>query len=390
MNTAGSVLSGNLDFIHLGDLLQLLGTGGSSGILRLSSKYVPDSGLVYFEQGNPINAANGSLSGLDALYSLFGWTEGRFDFSEENFSQDKVINKGRMEIILDGLRMLDDGQIEILGPFSSDAQEADAVSEKNLTVPLIRGPLVDYMYVVAEEEFFNGENIIEEGNHGSWIWVILEGVVEVQKKSSGGMKTLCKIADGGFVGSIASFLVRDSIRNTTTKALGNVQLGVMDCKRLTREFAEMPIDLRALVLGLDKRLQEITDRIDANKNKPYPLEIFVQQKKLVLKQGSASEKIFKIQQGMAYVAKVDHNTAVPLVTLQPGDFFGNIPFLKTGHEPYSATVFGSEDLKVSKIDPNRLTVEYNQLTTTFKNIVEHICTLISVATMMVAKTGNSV
>ena len=60
-------LKGNIKFLNLGDLMQLLGGNGSSGILRILSTYAPEPGIIYFDNGNPINASCGMLSGLDAL-----------------------------------------------------------------------------------------------------------------------------------------------------------------------------------------------------------------------------------------------------------------------------------------------------------------------------------
>jgi len=88
--------------------MQLLGSNGSSGILRIHSPHMPEPGIVYFENGNPVNASDGTLAGLDGLYALFGWTEGAYAFSEERVPVEKVINRSRMGIILDSLKMLDD------------------------------------------------------------------------------------------------------------------------------------------------------------------------------------------------------------------------------------------------------------------------------------------
>ncbi|MBW2514350.1 MAG: DUF4388 domain-containing protein, partial [Deltaproteobacteria bacterium] len=115
-------LKGNIKFLNLGDLMQLLGGNGSSGILRILSTYAPEPGIIYFDNGNPINASCGMLSGLDALYSLFGWTDGEFEFTTTAVTSERVITKGRMGIILDGLKMLDEGKIERLGPVSEDSR----------------------------------------------------------------------------------------------------------------------------------------------------------------------------------------------------------------------------------------------------------------------------
>ena len=86
-------LSGSLDFLNLGELLNLLGTNGSSGVLHVKSSHSSDPGLVYLDKGNPINAVNGSFTGLDAVFSLFGWTAGHFEFVEEDVTCEKAITK---------------------------------------------------------------------------------------------------------------------------------------------------------------------------------------------------------------------------------------------------------------------------------------------------------
>ena len=123
-NTA---LEGNLNFLSLGDIMQLLGSNGSSGILRIHSPHMPEPGIIYFENGNPVNASDGTLAGLDGLYALFGWTEGEFEFSQERISVEKVINRSRMGIILDSLKMLDDGEIVRLGKTSSDPEAKEEI-----------------------------------------------------------------------------------------------------------------------------------------------------------------------------------------------------------------------------------------------------------------------
>ncbi len=239
------ILAGNLNFLNLGDIMQLLGGNGSSGTLRLLSKYAPGPGYIYFENGNPINASNGKLVGLEALYTLFGWTEGDFEFTRERFPNERLITKSRMGIILDGLRKLDDGQIEKLGPTTIVAH-ADGATAGTGGIPILRGPLVDYMYIVDEEDFYEGDAIVEEGKHGSWIWVILEGIVEITKESATGPLPIVQIGDGSFVGSMASFLVQDNTRNATAVAMGNVQLGVLDSQRLAQEYSRMSHEFQRL------------------------------------------------------------------------------------------------------------------------------------------------
>lgn len=376
-----SVLSGNLKFLNLGEIIQLLGSSSSTGVLRLKSKYAQQPGLVYIVNGNPIDASTGSATGLDAVNALFGWLDGEFEFSEEKVAKKNVIKKSRMEIMLDGLSLLDDGHIEILGPVTYDQKSKDP-SAKEPALPIIRGPLVDYMYVVDEEEVYDGSTITVEGKHGSWFWVILEGIGDIYKETPEGPLTILRIGEGAFVGSIASFLVSGSVRSATIKAVGNVQMGVLDSQRLSIDYSKMSSDFRRFAISLDKRLKQVTDRAVDIQLKKILIEEFVKGKKPVMKQGESTEKLFMIEAGEACIVRKAKHGYVPLATLGKRDFYGYVPFLDMGQEPFSAMVLGSEDLAVSEIDPEIFQNEHNQLSTTFKNIIDHLATCISVTTIV--------
>jgi len=379
---AGNVaFAGNLSFLNLGELLQLLGTTSGTGIVQISSNYTSQPALIYIDKGNPIDAANGSKTGVDALFSLFGWLDGQFEFIQENVTCEKVINKSRMEIILDGLRMLDEGQVEVLGPADGDSSPSEPVA-KSGTLPLIKGPLVDYSYVVDEEGFYDGDEIVHEGNHGNWIWVILEGVAEIIKKTSKGNLKLLRIGDGAFLGSVASLLKGDNVRSATVTAEGNVQLGMLDAQLMTSELANCSLEYREFVSGLDVRLNRVTNMTVEIYSESQKLAELIQGKKTLIKQGQDESRLFRIRSGDAYVARETDVGIVPIAHLKAGDFFGHIPFLEMGQEPYSASVFGSKDLKLSALDPMALQGEHEKLSSTLQNILAHLATCISVTTLI--------
>lgn len=373
------ILAGDLNFISLAELLQLLGSNGSTGILRIKNKYVQSPGLIYVVDGNLADASSGSLTGLDAIYSLFGWVTGEFEFSKEDVTRKKVIKKGRMEIILDGLRMLDDGQIKKVGPVSVQKTSLGE-TDKKTTIPLIKGPLVDYLFVVDEEEFSDGERITQEGKHGSWMWVILDGVVETVRETPKGPVSIYRLGVGAFIASFAAFLIKGNIRSTTVVAVGNVQLGVLDAQRLYTEYGQMSDEARGLVLNLDKRLKEVSDRVVEFFSGQNSLKTFVKDRKQVIKQGGDEARMLRITQGEASIIRHTKHGYVPLANLSEGDLIGHVPFLDIGHEPYSASVLGSKDLEVSALDPDNLQKEYNQLSPTLRNLVENLATCVSVTT----------
>ncbi|MGB8426681.1 MAG: DUF4388 domain-containing protein [Desulfobacterales bacterium] len=376
----GLAFSGSLDFFSLGELVQIIGNNGGTGVLRLMSQYAPSPGLIFFSKGDPLDAVNAKLTGLEALFSLFGWTQGEFAFSQEPVDHENVINKNRMEIILDGSRMVDDGKVPVLGPVSYRAESGTAGGERPL--PLIKGPFVDYMYVVDEEEFYEGDEIVIEGNYGNWMWVVLEGIVEISKQTPAGPLKILRLSDGAYVGSISSFLTESSVRRTTARAMNRVQLGMLDSHLLATEYAAMSPELREVVKSLDKRLNQVTDqlaRIHAHEDNAKRL---LSDKRSVIDQGQSEQRAFTITRGRAAIGRKTETGLVPLVELTKGDFFGHIPFLKMGHEPHAAAVFASPDLKISPLDTAGLVTEYECLPDSFRHIIENLATSISVTTMI--------
>ncbi|WP_319409877.1 cyclic nucleotide-binding domain-containing protein [uncultured Desulfosarcina sp.] len=382
-------LSGSLGFLSLGDIIQLLGSSGSTGVLRLINRYAPDPGFIYFIEGNPINAQNGDIDGLDALYSLFGWVNGSFEFTREAILADKRITKSRMGIILEGMKLLDDGHIKKVGPAISTDKAADMKRLLSKTA-IVKGPLVDYMYVVDEEDFFDGEHIVEEGKHGSWIWVILEGVVDIVKEVDSGTIPIIRIGDGSFIGSMASFLLQGHIRTATAVAVGNVQLGVLDSQRLAQEYAGMSLEFRTFLTSLDKRLKQLTERIVEYHNGNVQTADILKDKKVLIRQAKTEEEqLYVVKQGRASVVRNTENGPVVLCHLYKGDFFGDVPFLHLGQEPEGASIYGSENIKIAKIEAVSLHKEYNRLSTTFKNIVDNMATCMSVTADIVCSSPAS-
>ena len=379
-------LSGNLEFLSLADVMQLLGGNGDSGVLRLRSPHTADTGVVFFVDGNAVDAFAGDKTGIDALYSLFGWVEGQFEFRTEKCPEERKIKQGRMEIILDGLRQLDDGEIERLGAVT---QKSTASTRDGK--PILKGPFVDYMYVVDEESYQDSHELVSQGKHGDWIWVILEGAVEVIRETPKGPVPIITIGDGTFIGSIQSFLNSSVVRNASVKACGTVQVGVLDSRKLSTDFSRMSRELKALVFSMDNRLKSVTDSVVDIKQGRDILPEFIQGKKPVIKQGEDEDRLLRIVKGEACIVRETKQGEVPLARLKKDDFFGKIPFVDMGNEPYSATVYGSADLQVDTADQEALQAEFDKLPATVKNMFESTAICIAASAQSACslkKAGN--
>jgi CRP-like cAMP-binding protein len=379
-------IAGSLKFLNLSEVIQLLGSSAGTGILKIVSRYEEHPGIIYFVKGNPVDATRGSENGLDALFPLFGWTDGEFEFSVEPVEKKIQIQKSRMEVIMEGLKMLDEGLIDRQNPASYGSKIQPSQSdEKSSGLPLVKGPLVDYMYVADEEDYQDGEIIIQQGKHGDWSWVILSGVLELHKETPKGPIPILRVGTGSFIGNIAAYQIKSTVRAYTVKAIGEVQLGVLDSQRLSQENAKFSKELSRIIISLDKRFRQCSNRIADHLIQKKQSDDFLKGKNPIIKQGEDKDDAFLIDEGTVYVGrKTDKGSNILLARLEDGDFIGKIPFLNMGHEPYSASVYATEDLKTKPLNIEDLQKEYDHLSMTLKNMIENNAAIISAMTTMLS------
>ncbi|MDD2388788.1 MAG: cyclic nucleotide-binding domain-containing protein [Desulfobacterales bacterium] len=384
MNDA--VLKGDLQFVSLPDVLQLLGSNCATGSLHISCKYAQSAAVIYFDKGTPIQAVSGELTDLEAIYSLFAWSEGVFEFRQPHIYRnhtpmDRRIQKNPMEIILEGLRLLDDGHIQPLKPVTIEhvSEEAGGILTE---LPVIQGTPVEYMDIVAEDMFHDGDKIVSEGKHGNWIWVILEGQVDIVKEMPHGHVSIVRVGPGGFIGSLLSFLFEGNIRSATVIARGDVQLGVLNSQRLCSEYALMSAELKRLLISIDRRLRQITNKVVEIRNNPVVSDAVNAKLSLLWKQGRARNELYEILNGSAFAVHTAGNDHRILCELHQGDFFGSTGFIDIGQGPDMASILATKELKVRQVDSDMLRDELERLSPTFQNLVHHISLCISITSML--------
>lgn len=378
-------LEGDLSFIGLADLFQILGGNNSTGVLHLKSRYAPTEGLIYFRNGSPIQSSCGSLKGIESLYSLFGWTEGEFGFQESDVQMPTRIKQSRMEIVLDALRLIDDGKIKQVGPPSVDDDSFGRGLEdgEDKKLPLIRGPLMDFSYTVNEELFSDGKIVIEEGGHGKWISVIGEGAVRIRRKTPNGSLDIARLGVGSYIGSFKTFLFGEHNRSASALSEGNVCLFTLNAELLQGEYSSLSPMFQKLLLSLDNRLIKVTDTAVDLSQREDTTTRFAENKEVIIKKGTDQKDLYSIEQGEAYIVGQDPKGIVPLLTLEKEDVFGYNPLSDYGHEPRMASAMGSDDLITAKIDTEALQEEFDGLSSTLRNMVYHVCNCITMTTRLV-------
>ena len=103
-------IRGSLTEASLPDVLQLLSMGGKTG--RLTLAYNQNFGFVFVENGRITNASvkGRDLKSEDAVYELFTWTEGTFDFEPAIMpgSQVEKVSLDPQPLMLEGARRVDE------------------------------------------------------------------------------------------------------------------------------------------------------------------------------------------------------------------------------------------------------------------------------------------
>jgi hypothetical protein len=154
-------------------------------------------------------------------------------------------------------------------------------------------------------------------------------------------------------------------------------------KELTKQLIQS--EFRSLLLSLDNRFREITERLSEFHAGIHVSEKSFSSSNNTLNKEKGDETPFLIAKGNATIVENMKNHTFSLINLQKDDFFGPIPFLEMGHEPYSASVWFSDDIEVTPLDSEALQSEYDQLSDTFKNIIEFSLNCISIATLAVRR-----
>ncbi len=380
-----SSLSGTLNFMSLAEIIQILGGNGSTGSLRISSRYSPTSGYIYFLNGEPVHSTCNGSQGVKALYDLFGWTEGEFEFNDGRVDVSRTVRGNRMQIILDALRLLDEGRIKKVGPSKNDP--SDCFGYGNIrSIPVVKGPVPDYMYIVQEESFPDGSRIVQEGTYGNWIWVILEGRVDISRETDQGPLPVARLGEGCFIGTLLSLLHGVNRRTATATAVGDVQLGLLDTLRLSGEYASLSNQFKGVLLSLTSRLFKITDRTVGLLMSQTVADMLNESDTALIDQRMLESGFFTIQKGQTWVVSRTRRGYLPLCTLSERDVFGSVPFLDIGHEPRLASVAAREGLKIEEADVEGLKREYERLSGTFKSLIHNVGSCIAETTRVACRS----
>src|SRR5438128_5504501 len=100
-------LTGHLSDLSLSELIEFFCNQRKSG--RLKVIYPQGSGYFYLQTGSVVDARIGELRGIDAIYYALTEPNAAFEFSGAKQTTERTINQPWTQVVLEGLRRLDEG-----------------------------------------------------------------------------------------------------------------------------------------------------------------------------------------------------------------------------------------------------------------------------------------
>lgn len=125
-------LTGQLSDMSLAELIEFFCNQRKTG--RLKIDYPRGHSVFFIKDGELVDARVGGLSGVEAVYFSLTLPNAAFDFSPDVQATRRTINDPWTQVVLEGLRRLDEGQ----SPSESDAFGGWSPSESDLATMLNR------------------------------------------------------------------------------------------------------------------------------------------------------------------------------------------------------------------------------------------------------------
>ncbi|MGH9882916.1 MAG: DUF4388 domain-containing protein [Pyrinomonadaceae bacterium] len=100
-------LSGHLSDLSLSELIEFFCNQRKTGQLKVL--YPQGPGCFYLQNGSVVDARIGVIRGIDAVYYALTLPNAKFEFSGSVEMTDRTINQPWTQVVLEGLRRLDEG-----------------------------------------------------------------------------------------------------------------------------------------------------------------------------------------------------------------------------------------------------------------------------------------
>jgi len=137
-------LTGHLSDLSLSELIEFFCNQRKTGQLRVL--YPQGYGYFYLHSGSVVDARIGVLRGIDAVYYSLTLPSAKFEFSGSPEAPERTINQPWTQVVLEGLRRLDEGVVptpafpENYAANDQDQPEKPALEEPIASMEQLRVP----------------------------------------------------------------------------------------------------------------------------------------------------------------------------------------------------------------------------------------------------------
>jgi hypothetical protein len=121
-------LTGHLSDLSLSELIEFFCNQRKTGQLKVL--YPQGPGYFYLQTGSVIDARIGVLRGIDAVYYALTLPNAKFEFGAESEPAERTINQPWTQVVLEGLRRLDEGIVPT-NAYPPEYHEEEEVAEEN-------------------------------------------------------------------------------------------------------------------------------------------------------------------------------------------------------------------------------------------------------------------
>jgi hypothetical protein len=118
-------LTGHLSDLSLSELIEFFCNQRKTGQLKVLYPHGP--GYFYLQTGSVVDARIGMLRGIDAVYYALTLPNARFEFGDESEPAERTINQPWTQVVLEGLRRLDEGIVPTTA-FPADYHEEESAA----------------------------------------------------------------------------------------------------------------------------------------------------------------------------------------------------------------------------------------------------------------------
>src|SRR6266566_2825462 len=169
-------LTGHLSDLSLSELIEFFCNQRKTGQLKVL--YPQGPGYFYLQTGSVVGARIGILRGIDAVYCALTLTNAKFEFGGASESTERTINQPWNEVVLEGLRRLDEGIVpsnafppdyrDETDSSAADGQETSFAELESLRVP-------SFLSFMGTESFGKRKFVIA----GAVAFAVLESVAAI-------------------------------------------------------------------------------------------------------------------------------------------------------------------------------------------------------------------